>query len=60
MRPRCQVLLIARIFYLEGVHTGGGAPSWGVIFLGADVLFYAVGWFGLLSWIARRRRPVDA
>lgn len=52
-------MLIARIFYPEGVHTGGGSPSWGIVFLGAGVLFYAIVWFGLLSWMARRRHPVD-
>ncbi|MDQ2842805.1 MAG: hypothetical protein M3Y72_17550 [Acidobacteriota bacterium] len=49
-------MLIARIFYPEGVHTGGGAPTWGIAFLGAGVLFYAVVWFGILSLITRRSR----
>jgi|SRR5579864_1849263 len=49
-------LLIARVFYPEGVHTGGGAPRWGLVFLGAGVLFYALIWFGILSWLTRRSR----
>jgi hypothetical protein len=41
--------LIAQIVYPEGVHTGKGAPRWGLVFLCAGVLFYTVVWFGILS-----------
>ena len=53
-------MLIARIFYPEGVHTGNGAPSWGYVFLGASVLFYATLWFAVLSFVARRRNHGEA
>jgi hypothetical protein len=48
-------MLIAQIFYPEGVHTGKGAPSWGYVFVGASVLFYAVLWFAVLTWIAHKK-----
>jgi hypothetical protein len=51
-------LLIVRIFYPEGVHTGGGAPRWGVAFISAAVLFYAVVWLGILACSTRRNRRV--
>jgi hypothetical protein len=47
--------LIARIFYPEGVHTGGGAPNWGIIFLCSNVLFYALLWFAILSMVNASR-----
>jgi hypothetical protein len=53
-------VLIARIFYPEGVHTGGGTPTWGIAFLSAGVLFYAVVWFGILSLMTRRSRQERA
>jgi hypothetical protein len=49
-------LLIARIFYPEGVHTGSGAAKWGVVFLVAGVLFSTSVWFGLLWLVTRRSR----
>jgi len=49
-------LLISQIFYPAGVHTGGGAPRWGVVFLSAGVLFYSLVWFAILSWFNRRGR----
>ena len=42
-------LLLARIVYPEGVHTGKGAPRWGIVFLCSGVLFYTIVWFGILS-----------
>jgi hypothetical protein len=41
-------ILITRMFYPEGVHTGGGAATWGIAFLGAGILFYGVMWFCIL------------
>jgi hypothetical protein len=41
-------LLITRIFYPEGIHTGGGAATWGIAFFGAGILFYGVIWFCIL------------
>jgi hypothetical protein len=50
--------LIARIFYPEGVHTGGGAPNWGTVFLCSNVIFYGLLWFIILTFAnsARARR----
>ncbi len=51
--------LIARLFYPEGVHTGAGSPHWGLVFLGADVGVYWVGWFiALLVRFRMSRRQV--
>jgi hypothetical protein len=41
--------LIARIFYPEGVHTGRGAPDWGVVFLCSNLFFYALVWLAILA-----------
>ena len=49
-------LFMADIFYPEGVRTGGGASHWGIIFLCSGVVFYAVVWFAILSWIARGKQ----
>jgi len=49
-------LVISQIFYPAGVHTGGGAPRWGVVFLSAGILFYSLMWFVILSWLNRRGR----
>jgi hypothetical protein len=46
-------LLLAQIVYPEGVHTGKGAPRWGIVFLCSGVLFYTVVWFGILSLAVR-------
>jgi len=47
-------LAIARIFYPAGVHTGHGAPYYGYAVLGSGILFYALVWFVILSWLNRR------
>ncbi len=49
--------LIAQTIYPEGVHTGKGAPLWGIVFLCSGVLFYAVVWLVVLSVMTRMRRP---
>jgi hypothetical protein len=41
--------LIARVFYPAGVHTGSGAPNWGIVAAWSNVLFYLVLWFLVLS-----------
>ncbi len=41
--------LIARVFYPEGVHTGHGAPYWGLVAACSNVLFYVALWFLILS-----------
>jgi hypothetical protein len=51
-------MLVARIFYPEGVHTGGGAPSWGIVFMGCNILFYVLAWFAVLSLIRYRKGRV--
>jgi hypothetical protein len=40
--------LIARIFYPEGVHTGSGAPKWGIVFLCSSFVFYSLLWIAIL------------
>lgn len=40
--------LIARVFYPAGVHTGGGAPNWGVVFLCSNFVFYSLLWLAIL------------
>jgi len=49
-------VLIAQTVYPEGVHTGKGAPRWGIVFLCSGVLFYAVVWFVVLSLLTRKKR----
>jgi len=49
-------LVISQIFYPAGVHTGGGAPRWGLVFLSSGILFYGLMWFVILSWLNRRGR----
>jgi uncharacterized membrane protein len=52
-------LLIAGIFYPEGVHTSRGAPYFGYVLLGFFILFYMLVWFVILSWLNRRRRDLN-
>ena len=47
--------LITQIFYPEGVHTGKGAPQWGIVFLLSGVLFYTAMWFIVISIVTRKR-----
>jgi hypothetical protein len=53
-------LVISQIFYPAGVHTGRGAPYFGYVLLGSGILFYALVWFVILSWLHRRGRRVAA
>jgi len=53
-------LVIAGIFYPEGVHTGRGVPYFGYVLLGFCILFYTMVWFVILSWLNRRGRDLDA
>ena len=53
-------VLMSWIIYPEGVHTGMGAPLWGVVFLCSGILFYAIVWFVVLSTIARRKSLISA
>ena len=41
--------LIARVFYPAGVHTGSGAPNWGIVAAWSNVIFYLMLWFLILS-----------
>jgi hypothetical protein len=49
-------LVISQIFYPAGVHTGGGARRWGLVFLSSGIFFYGLMWFVILSWLNRRGR----
>jgi hypothetical protein len=40
--------LIARLFYPAGVHTGNGAPNWGIVFLCSNFIFYSLLWLAIL------------
>jgi hypothetical protein len=40
--------LIARLFYPAGLHTGNGAPNWGIVFLCSNLLFYSLVWLAIL------------
>lgn len=44
--------LMARLLYPAGVHTGGGAPNWGVVAAWSNVLFYLILWYVIL-WLLR-------
>jgi hypothetical protein len=48
-------LVIAGVFYPEGAHTGRGAPYFGYVLLVVGILFYALLWFVILSWLSRPR-----
>jgi hypothetical protein len=50
-------LLLARLFFPEGVHTGAGAAGWGTAFLCSNILFYAALWFAILCWLGRTKSP---
>jgi len=45
--------MVARVFYPEGVHTGHGSPSWGLLAASTNLIFYILVWL-LVLWIARR------
>lgn len=47
--------ILATMLYPEGVHTGTGAPTWGIIAFAGNLLCYAVLWFLLLTLIAKLR-----
>ena len=51
--------LIARVFYPAGVHTGSGSPEWGGLVLWANVAFYVVLWFTILTAAGRRGRRAN-
>jgi hypothetical protein len=44
--------LIARLVYPAGVHTGRGAPNWGLVAWGANVAVYILFWY-VLQRLAR-------
>jgi hypothetical protein len=47
--------IIAWLFYPEGVHTGSGAPRWGLVVHLGNVLFYSCLWFVALLSIRKWR-----
>jgi hypothetical protein len=47
-------LAISAIFYPEGIHTGGGAVHWVVVYMGSGICFYTLMWFVILSLLNRR------
>ena len=46
--------LIAFPFFPAGVHTGSGAPLWGVVAMWGNILFYSGLWLLLLFLIQKR------
>jgi hypothetical protein len=49
-------LVVGRLLYPAGVHTGGGAPYWGWVFLASSTAFYGVLWYVVLGVADSRRR----
>jgi hypothetical protein len=51
-------VLVARMFYPEGVHTGHGAPNWGYVVFWSNIFFYVAFWSTTL-WLLRfpRKNP---
>lgn len=43
--------LIARVMYPAGVHTGSGAPNWGLVAGTANLAVYILFWYILLQVI---------
>ncbi len=41
-------LMAREVFYPAGVHTGRGAPNWGIVFLCGNLVFYSLLWFAIL------------
>ncbi|HZR33488.1 MAG TPA: hypothetical protein VFA76_16710 [Terriglobales bacterium] len=50
---------IASLVYPEGVHTGHGAPNWGILTMVSNVIVYVLFWYACLRIIGRirGRRP---
>lgn len=48
--------LVAQIFYPAGVHTGTGSSEWGRLVFWANVSFYVVFWFVVLTVLGGRSR----
>ena len=48
--------LIAGIVYPQGVHTGNGAPYWGLMTVLSNWAFYSLLWFVCLRVVWRSRR----
>lgn len=50
--------LIAGLVYPEGVHTGHGAPNWGLLVMVSNVVVYVLFWYASLRLVRRfRSRP---
>lgn len=49
--------LIARLMYPAGIHTGSGAPHWGLIAWAANVLIYILLWYIVIRFSHRFRSP---
>ena len=45
---------IASLVYPEGVHTGGGAPTWGFIAMASNAIVYVLFWYVCLKMLQRR------
>ena len=46
--------LVALIFYPAGVHTGPGSPGWGRLVFLANLVFYVLLWFFILTAVGAR------
>lgn len=49
--------ILASVFYPEGVHTGGGPPTWAIVAVGGNLLCYTVVWFFVLMLVLKLRHP---
>ena len=47
---------IASVVYPEGVHSGHGAPSWGLVAAGCNVAVYIAFWFAVVRIVGLVRR----
>jgi hypothetical protein len=47
--------LFSAPFFPQGIHSATGAEYWPIVALLGNLLFYAALWFGMLSFLRRRR-----
>jgi hypothetical protein len=54
---------VASLVYPEGVHTGHGAPNWGLLVALSNIVVYVLFWYACLKIIGlvhRRKHRYDA
>src|SRR5690348_8445141 len=51
--------LISALIYPQGIHTGNGAPLWGIVVIVSNLVVYGLFWYGclrLLKYVLARGR----